>query len=395
MVHDDDGPQGTFPAGAEESPGQPEAPVTPTPPAPPPPPRVPGFGGAPAVPPGWQPPVAAAYPAARARRSGLSALWVILVLLVLGAITIGAAIFMFSQSGTVDSGALLAGKVGVISIEGIIADGGRGGLFAGPPGARAIMADLRRAGKDESLKAVVLLINSPGGSAPASAAIYREVMRLRQRKHVVACMTDMAASGGYYVASACEKIVAESSTLTGSIGVRFGGMSYHGLLQKLGVADATQTAGKYKDVGSPLRPVKPEEKALIQGMLDDIYGQFVAAVAKGRGMDVARVRRLAEGRIYTGAQAKQVGLIDELGNFYDAVNLAARLGGIRGEPKVEYLGQPTGLFEALMSSSERFGGLGNLRGLAVSQPQPQLHGPLLILPFVYEMVPVVGGIQAQ
>jgi protease IV len=395
MTDNENGPQGTFPAGPEESPGLPEAFVTPTPPAPPPPPRVPGFGGAPAVPPGWQPPAAAAYPATRTRRSGLSALWVILVLLVLGAITIGAAMFMVSQNSPVDPGALLAGKVGVISIEGVIADGGRGGLFAGPPGARAIMADLRRAGKDESLKAVVLLINSPGGSAPASAAIYREVMRLRQRKHVVACMTDMAASGGYYVAAACEKIVAESSTLTGSIGVRFGGMSYYGLMQKLGVTDATQTAGKYKDTGSPLRAAKPEEKALIQGMLNSIYDQFIEAVHEGRGMDVARVRRLAEGRVYTGAQAKQVGLVDDIGDFYDAIALAGRLGGIHGEPKVEYLGQPTGLLEQLMSSSESFQGLLHRSGPVISPVQPQLGGPMLILPFVYEMVPVAGGIQAQ
>jgi protease-4 len=255
------------------------------------------------------------------------------------------------------------------------------------------MEDLRAAAKDDSLQAIIILVNSPGGSPAASHAIYEEIERLRAKKPVVCCMTDVAASGGYYVASACDKIVAQGSTLTGSIGVIFGGMAYYGLMQKLGLSNATQTAGKYKDVGSPLRPMRPEEKALMQAMLDDIYGQFVAAVAKGRKLDVAKVRTLAEGRVYTGAQAKAVGLVDQLGNFYDALKLAGELAHIKGEPKVEYLGEPTGLFGGMLGSSERFGGLLGGRGSLLQPQLPALQGPMLVLPYVYEMIPVVSGMQ--
>jgi protease-4 len=326
------------------------------------------------------------------RRGGLSALWVVLVLVVLGAVTVGAAMFRFSDGEGFAGGSFLSGRIGVIPIEGVIQDGGRGGLLFGSSGARAIMQDLRAAAKDDSLDAIIVLINSPGGSASASHAIYQEILKLRRKKKVVACMTDMAASGGYYVASACDKIVAGGGTLTGSIGVIFGGVSYYGLMKKVGVTDATQTAGKYKDTGSPLRPMRPDERALMQGMLDDIYRQFTEAVAKGRGMDVARVRKLAEGRIYTGSQAKAVGLVDETGNFYDAVKLAADLAGIEGEPKIEYLGEPVGLFGGFMGAGESLSSLLG-RGNPVSEPaQPRLYGPMLMLPFVYEMVPVVGGV---
>lgn len=372
-----------------ESPPETTEPTPPPPPAPPPPPRIPGYS----PPPGWQTPVAVAQPAG-GQRSGLSALWVVLVLLVLVGVTVGALMVIFPGVESEEGGSLFGGgKVGVIPIEGLIQDGGRGGLLFGSSGARAIMQDIRAAAKDDSLDAIVILINSPGGSPSASHAIYQEIMKLRKKKKVVACMTDVAASGGYYVASACDRIVAGAGTLTGSIGVIFGGVSYYGLMEKVGVTNATQTAGRYKDTGSPLRPMRPDEKALLQGMLNDIYEQFIGAVAKGRGMEVAKVRKLAEGRVYTGAQAKAVGLVDETGNFYDAVKLAAEMAGIEGEPKIEYLVRPSGLFGGVLAASEYLGGMLGRRWASLEPRPPGLYGPMLVLPYVYEMLPAVRAAQ--
>lgn len=315
------------------------------------------------------------------RASGMSALWVVVMIVVLGLITIVVGGYLVGQMGEGSSIALRGGKVGVITVSGVIQDGGRGGLLMGPPGARAIMEDLRSAGEDAEIKAVVLLINSPGGSPAASHAIFQEIQRLRKTKKVVACMTDIAASGGYYISAAADKIVAQNSTLTGSIGVIFGGLGYYGLMDKLGIVDQTQTAGRYKDVGSPLRPMKDYEKQLVQGLLDSIYQQFIQAVAEGRQMPLAKVKPLAEGRIYTGEQAQKVGLVDELGNFYDAVKLAGKLGGITGEPKVKYLGAPKGLWQELMATESLLnrhfkGGRGWL-------PDPTLVGPMLVVPWAY------------
>lgn len=398
MVDDPTAPQSPEPQNEdvpnvppEVLPSEPAAPAPPraTAPPPPPPPTVPPTVPVPRMAPGWQTPAGMTPPAVPPRRAS-TALWVILAILLLGVVTIGVGGYLFSQSsGGLDGGSFLAEKIGVVTVEGVISDGGRGGLLFGPSGARAIMEDLRAAADDDSLKAVIVLINSPGGSPAASHAIYEEITRLRAKKKVVACMTDVAASGGYYVASACDKIVAQGSTLTGSIGVIFGGVSYYGLMKKLGLQNATQTAGKYKDVGSPLRPMNPEEKALLQGMLNDIYGQFVQAVADGRNLKVSRVRQLAEGRVYTGQQAKAVGLVDELGNFYDAVKLTGKLAGIKGEPKVKYMEMPRGLLGEFMASSERFGGLFGGQSLGRLPTAIPLQGPMLLLPYVYEMVPMV------
>jgi protease-4 len=234
-------------------------------------------------------------------------------------------------------------RVGVIAIEGVIKDGGRGGLFSGPAGSRGIMSQIREAKNDSDTKAVLLLMNSPGGSPAASHAIWEEVMKLRARKKVVVCMTDVCASGGYYIASAADTIVAQGSTLTGSIGVIMGGIGYYGLMQKLGLVNQTVTAGKYKDVGSGQRPMTAQERAYLNTMLQDVYNQFIMAVAEGRKMDPKRVRRLAEGRIYTGNQAKAVGLVDELGNYYDAVRVALPGGTGVGNSKPRKSPSATGI----------------------------------------------------
>lgn len=382
---DETGPEGGSEA---EVPSEPEAATPVGPPVPPPAPPAPSaqavVAPGPQVPAG-PPPYWAGYypppppPPQPPRRRSTLGLWIIAIVIVGGFFLIMMIGMIGALTGT--SVPLTGEQVGVISITGVIQDGGRGGLFSGGPGSRGWMADIRSAYKDDNVKSVIILINSPGGSPAASHAIYEEITRLRTKKRVVACMTDVAASGGYYVAASCDRIVAQGSTLTGSIGVIFGGVGYYGLMQKLGLTDQTQTAGKYKDIGSGKRPMTAEEKAYLQALLQDVYGQFLKAVADGRKMDIAKVRRLAEGRIYTGAQAKKVGLVDELGNFYDAVKLAGKLGGIKGEPKVRYYGESGGLFGALSGSESSM--FKHLAGRSLLQ-EPPTQGPMLLLPEVYQ-----------
>jgi protease-4 len=188
--------------------------------------------------------------------------------------------------------------------------------------------------KDPSTVAVVLRIDSPGGGVAPSQEIYEEVTRLREAKPVVASLGNIAASGGYYVAAATSLIVSAPGTLTGSIGVIMDFRQLEGLAEKIGITETVVKSGPYKDIGQPLRPMTDAEKKLLQGMVDDVYGQFVDAVATGRHLDPARVRELGDGRLYSGAQAKAEGLVDELGGLNTAVRLAWERGGQTGEPRV-------------------------------------------------------------
>ena len=233
------------------------------------------------------------------------------------------------------------GKIVLINIEGSIVGGRSGfGMFGSESGADDIAKQIKRAGEDSSVKAIILRINSPGGSAAASQELHEEVRKARENdKIVVASMSDVAASGGYYVACGADKIVANPGTITGSIGVIFSQLQYSELLEKYGVRSNVITSGKYKDIGSPLRNMTAEERQILQEMIDDVYSQFVHAVAEGRQMNESEVLELADGRIFTGRQAKELGLVDELGNFQDAVDLAAELAGIEGKPKVVEYGK--------------------------------------------------------
>ncbi len=234
----------------------------------------------------------------------------------------------------------LGPKVGVIEVSGpISAAGGGSWLFGGPRGSRAVMAQLRQAATDKAVKAVVVRINSPGGTVAASQAIYKEVSRLAEQKPVVASLADVAASGGYYIASAADVIVANPGTITGSIGVIMETLTFYELMEKVGLDDVTITSGQYKDTGSPFRPMRADERQLLEDMLQDVYEQFVTDVATARKMDIDVVKKLADGRIYTGSQAKEAGLVDQLGNFHDAVQLAAEKGGIEGKPALKEYGR--------------------------------------------------------
>lgn len=227
-------------------------------------------------------------------------------------------------SMTLDSGWLGGEKVGVIRIEGVITD------------SRETIEELRRFRDNPSIKAVVLRIDSPGGGVVPSQEIHAELLKARKdgRLKVVASMGNLAASGGYYIAVATDKIVANPGTLTGSIGVIMELANVQGLLEKVGVQSVVIKSGRYKDLASPFRAMSAEDRALLQNVLDDVHDQFIRAVATGRALKVEQVRDLADGRIFTGRQARTAKLVDELGDLQDAIKLAARLVGIEGEPRV-------------------------------------------------------------
>jgi len=240
------------------------------------------------------------------------------------------------------------------------------------------MSQLRQAAEDSSVKAVVLRINSPGGSAAASQAIYKEIQRLTEHKPVVVSMGDVAASGGYYVACPADAIFANPATITGSIGVIFETLNFYEFMEKYGLESETIKSGKYKDTGSPFRPMRPDERKLLKETLMGVYDQFVRDVAQARGMDETQVETLADGRIYTGEQALEAGLIDELGNFYDAVDEAAKRGRIEGRPKLKQFGTGSRwsrFFDAMVRAVARqvkpelVSELS--RSLTTPQPQPQ------------------------
>lgn len=215
-------------------------------------------------------------------------------------------------------------RIALIRVEGVILD------------SQATVGELKRFGENPSVKAIVLRIDSPGGGVVPSQEIHDAVKRVRAKsnKAVIASMGSVAASGGYYIAAATDRIVANPGTLTGSIGVIMETANVEGLLQKIGVEGVVIKSGKFKDVGSPLRKMSDEERSLMQMVMDDVHKQFIEAVAAGRALEVADVQALADGRIYTGRQAKDARLVDELGNLEDAIQLAADVVGIEGEPKV-------------------------------------------------------------
>ena len=247
-------------------------------------------------------------------------------------------------------------RVGLVELTGPIADSGSGSAFSRVPGARDVIEDLDRAGRDTAIQAVVLRINSPGGSPSASQEMYRAVKKLAQKKPVICSMGDVAASGGYYVAAACDEIYANESTITGSIGVITQLLNYQALAKKLGLETQTLKSGEFKDAGNPARPLTPRERQLFQALIRDIYNQFVDDVAAGRKgkngkLTRARVLQLADGRVYTGRQAKANGLIDKLGGLEEAVDAAAQKAGMTGEPKVKNLSKGGGLGSLLSAES--------------------------------------------
>jgi protease-4 len=215
-------------------------------------------------------------------------------------------------------------RIALIRVEGVIMD------------SQTTVSELKRFSENPSIKAIVLRIDTPGGGVVPSQEIHDAVKRVRNKsnKAVIASMGSVAASGGYYIAAATDRIVANPGTLTGSIGVIMETANVEGLLQKIGVEGVVIKSGKFKDVGSPLRKMSSEERGLLQGVMDDVHRQFIEAVAEGRSLELRTAQALADGRIFTGRQAKDAKLVDELGDLEDAIQLAADVVGIQGEPKI-------------------------------------------------------------
>ncbi len=228
---------------------------------------------------------------------------------------------VFFYFGANSSGFKLKGKdkVGIIEITGVIAD------------SKKILMDLKNFAKNDTIKSIVLRINSPGGGVGPSQEIFREINKIKVRKKIIASMGAVAASGGYYIAAAADGIVANPGTITGSIGVIMGYTNFRELIDKIGLKPVVIKSGTYKDMGSPVREMSEAEKKVLQDFVDKVHMQFVKDVASGRKLDINKVKTIANGSIYSGEDAKAYGLIDRLGNLEDAIEWAGRLGGIKGE----------------------------------------------------------------
>lgn len=240
-------------------------------------------------------------------------------------------------------------QVGVVEVRGLIVD------------SQETVRQLRRFRDDEDIKAIVLRVDSPGGVVGPSQEIYREVEKTRQVKKVIASMGAVAASGGYYVLASADGIIANPGTITGSIGVIMEYTNFKELFSKIGLSAVVIKSGEFKDTGSPARDITPEEEKYLKAFVNELHEQFVAAIAEGRKMELDAVRKLADGRIYTGADAKSLGLVDRIGNLEDAIEWAGQLAGIKGDVTAVYIpARKMSLLHLLSESTLR-----NLFGRAV------------------------------
>lgn len=226
--------------------------------------------------------------------------------------------------GSTDSNISFKEKVGVIEISGIITD------------AKHTITSIKQFREDDSIKAIVIRIDSPGGGIGPSQEIYREIRKTIKEKKVIASLGSVAASGGYYAASGADGIVANPGTITGSIGVIMSYTNFREVLNKIGLTPVVVKSGEFKDIGSPVRAMTDKERKLLKGFVDRVHQQFVSAIMEGRKMDRAKVEAIADGRIVSGEEAKSLGLVDRLGNMEDAVEWAGRLGGIKGKIRTVY-----------------------------------------------------------
>lgn len=244
--------------------------------------------------------------------------------------------------------------IGWVTLRGVIMESDSSSPFE--RGASQAARKIRSLGANNEVKAIVLDINSPGGSVGAVQEIYDTIRqgRAEKKKPVIALFRDVSASGGYYIGSACDKIIAQPGTLTGSIGVILSVANIEGLLTKIGVKMDPVKSGKFKDIASPYRQMSPEERKLLQDMIDDSFAQFVTAVATGRNIPEDKVREIADGRVFTGRQAKELNLVDKLGGTTVAIKTAAEMAGLGDNPRI--IRDTVSLGEVLSALESRFGG---------------------------------------
>lgn len=256
-----------------------------------------------------------------------------------------------------------APKVGVVEVSGLITQ------------SQPTLKELRRFQEDDRIKAILVRINSPGGAVGPSQEIMREILKVRKKKKVVASLESLAASGGYYVACAADVIMANPGTAVGSIGVIMKLANVEQLTKKLGVDFYSLKAGELKDLGSPFRPMTPEEREALQSLLDNIHQQFIQDVAQNRKIPLEKMTSLATGTVFTGEQAKKLGLIDELGNFEDALELAGRLGGITGKVEAAYPPKKRPSLLSLIMGSDTENHLHALAEFLSPYPEPAFLPP--------------------
>ena len=254
-------------------------------------------------------------------------------------------------------------KISIIKLDGVISDSAGSSFFRDLTSSNSVLDLIIKATKDQSVKAIVIRINSPGGTVAASQELYKAVINARKKKPIVITMGDIAASGGYYISSAADAIFANPGTLTGSIGVITSYLNFYDLLNKIGVKGVVIKSGSYKDIGNPTRPMTPEEKKILQSLLDDTYDQFLSDVSKGRNIQKSTIAQIAQGLIYTGRQAKKIGLVDYLGDYNQAVKHAQQLAKQRFPNLVRKYGKQDipieetwkggSIFDVLIGSIER------------------------------------------
>ncbi|BCA54059.1 putative Signal peptide peptidase SppA [Nitrospira sp. KM1] len=256
-------------------------------------------------------------------------------------------------------------KILLLDLSGVISGQEKDGLVSQPNMLATFKEELTRAAKDEKIKAVVVRVNSPGGTVTASDILYHELKTFKAARKVpvIVSMMDVAASGGYYLAMAGDAILVHPSTVTGSIGVIMLTVNARGLLEKVGVEANAITSGPRKDMGSPFRTMTPEEKAIFQGVIDSFYQRFLTVVQEGRpNLSIDQIKKLADGRIYSGEQAKAAGLVDDIGYLDEAIELAKRKSGLAEARVVTY--QRPGEYRNNIYSRALSGAGSGLAGLA-------------------------------
>ncbi len=262
--------------------------------------------------------------------------------------------------------------VAVVKLYGVIQTTGDQNVFGPQRGADNTVAQLKKLGKNKNVKAVVLRINSPGGTVGASQEVYAELIKLKKKGiKIVASMADVCASGGVYAAVAADKILANKGTITGSVGVIFSVSNFKQLMEKVGMRSYSIRSGKFKDIGSYARDMTNEEKALLQEIVDSTYQQFLSAVVEGRGLKEEDVKKWADGRIFNGEQALKNKLVDQLGTFEDALELAHELAGLEEQNIIRPKVNPFDRFESMFNSWWS----GPLN--QVAEQLPMTHSPLL------------------
>jgi protease-4 len=233
-------------------------------------------------------------------------------------------------------------KILLMDLSGVLSEDTVSLSLTTPPPRVPLLArvreELRRAEKDDRVKALIVRINSPGGTITASDVIYREIREFKARRKipVIAAIVDVGASGGYYVALAADQILAHPTSVTGSIGVVMLTLNAQGLMEKIGVAPLAIKSGAMKDAGSPFRQLTPEERAVFQGVIDEMFTRFVGLIVQARKIPAERVRGFADGRVYTAEQARELGLVDRLGYMDDAVEMARKAAGLTEARVVMY-----------------------------------------------------------